>query len=545
MRPLSDRKPVSLRAKRLSLLVLAGALFTPTAAVTAAERPNIVLVLADDMGYSDLGCFGSEIHTPNIDALASRGVSFTQFYNQARCCPSRAALLTGLYPHQVGIGAMIDAYAARQREVADSPAYQDHLSAESPTVAEVLRGSGYRTFMVGKWHLGKAPDQWPAHRGFDHSFVQINGAMNYFGSATDGKPEPMAQDDQPFVPPHEGFYSTDAFADHAIDYIHQAAVEPEHEPFFLYLAFNAVHWPLQVPDAERKTYAGVYHDGWQTIRDKRLARMRELGIVPASQTMAPMDRGNAVPWAQLSDEARQNWEDRMEVYASQLEHMDRAVGRVVDALRANGVEQNTLIVFLSDNGGAAEDPNRGRNDAAIGSRDSFRGYARPWATVSNTPWRLHKVTAFEGGISTPMIAAWPAGIPGDKAHSLVREPAHLIDLMPTFLNLAGAPYSGTKPLEGADITAMIKGNPGPADRTFFWEHEGNRAVRKGNYKLVMLSSSPGWELYDESTDRTESHDLAAEKPELCKELAADYEAWAKRCGVVPWSTIKAKLDATH
>lgn len=517
--------------------------------VAAVPRPNIVLILADDLGYSDIGCFGSEIATPNIDHLAATGVALTQFYNQARCCPTRATLMTGRYPHQVGIGDMIDAYAAADRAAAASPAYQDHLSTNSPTMAEILRAAGYRTLMCGKWHLGKRPEEWPVHRGFDRSFVQINGAMNYFGgNSGDGPRDPMALDDKPYVPPHDGFYSTDAFTDHAIEFMEEAVKQHAAQPFFLYLPYNASHWPLMAPEADIAKYKGKYDQGWQAIRQERLAKMIKLGIVPAGQDMAPMDRGRNKPWDQLTAAQRQQWARRMEVYAAQTEHLDTQIGRVLAELRQLGVESNTLVIFLSDNGGAAEDPNGGDKTVPIGDRDSFRGYARPWATVSNTPWRRHKVTAYEGGISTPLLARWPAGIPTASEGTYVREPGHIIDLLPTFMELAGAKYPGdgsVKP-EGQSILPMLQGGHGVADRTFCWEHEGNRAIRKGKWKLVTLGNgSEAWELYDLATDRTESHNLAATQPEVVQELAAAYDAWAKRCGVVPWDEIKARRAAAR
>lgn len=406
-------------AKLLPAALLTGIMAGDSGLCAEANRPNIVVILADDLGYSDFGCFGSEISTPNIDRLAKNGVALTQFYNQARCCPTRAAFLTGRYQHQVGIGEMIDDYAAAARKAANSPAYQDHLSPNSLTVAELLRAANYQTLMAGKWHLGKRPEEWPVRRGFDRSFVQIDGAMNYFGGdSKDGPRAHMALDDQPFVPPHDGFYSTDAFTDHAIQYVDNAVKQPG-KPFFLYLAFNASHWPLQAPENEIEKYHGVYEDGWQAIRIQRLAKMKKLGIVPPDQQMAPMDRGNARPWNQLTDDQRKQWARRMEVYAAQTEHMDRDIGRLMDELKRLGVAENTLVICLSDNGGAAEDPNSGDHSVPIGHRDSFRGYARPWATVSNTPLRLHKVTAYEGGISTALIASWP-GIPERACGSMVR-----------------------------------------------------------------------------------------------------------------------------
>ena len=505
-----------------------------------APRPNIVLILADDLGYSDVGCFGSEIATPNLDSVAAHGVSLTRFYNQSRCCPTRAALLTGRYPHQVGVGAMIDDYAAAARRAAHSPAYTDHLSADSPTMAELLRAAGYRTLMCGKWHLGYEPDQWPVRRGFDRSFVQIKGAMNYFGGPTTGPREPMALDDQPFVPPQDGFYSTDAFTDHAIEFVDQAVTATPAKPFFLYLPYNAAHWPLQAPEADVKKYAGVYDRGWQAIRVARLKKMIGLGLLPAGSPMAPMDRGMAKPWGELTDEQRKQWSRRMEVYAAQVDHMDQQVGRLLAELKRLGVERDTLVVFLSDNGGAAEDPNRGQPGAEIGTRDSYRGYARPWATVSNTPWRLHKVTPFEGGISTPLLARWPAGIASELNGTRVRQPGHVIDLLPSFLELAGGTTHGP-PLEGRSITAMLTGHAGEADRTFYWEHEGNRAIHSGKWSLVSLNG-PGraFELYDLDADRVQAHDVSADHPDVAARLERQYADWAKRVGVIPWSQLTGR-----
>ena len=507
----------------------------PASSRPAAPRPNIVLILADDLGYSDVGCFGSEISTPHIDSLARQGVALTQFYNQARCCPTRAALMTGRYPHEVGIGDMIDAYAAPARRAANSPAYQDHLSTASPTMAELLRAAGYRTMMAGKWHLGKEPGEWPVHYGFDRSFVQVNGAMNYFGGPTTGPREPMALDDQPFVPPHDGFYSTDAFTDHAIEFVDQARRESPGKPFFLYLPYNAAHWPLQAPESDIRRYAGQYDAGWQPIREARLRRMVSLGIVPAGQAMSPMDRGNAKPWDRMTDEQRKQWSRRMEVYAAQIDHMDQQVGRLLGELRRLGVERDTMVLWLSDNGGAAEDPNRGEPGAEIGTRDSYRGYARPWATVSNTPWRYHKVTDYEGGISTPLLVRWPAGIPAERAGTLVREPGHVIDLLPSFLELAGATYplkpNGPTP-DGQSITTMLTGGHGKADRTFYWEHEGNRGIRMGKWMLCSLAGPKHpFELYDLDADRIQSKDVAAEHPAVARQMDQLYQDWAARVGV--------------
>lgn len=515
----------------------------PTSQPQQQKQPNIVVILADDLGYSDLSCYGSEIPTPNIDRLAERGVRFTEFYNSARCCPSRATLLTGRYQHQAGVGAMIDPYAQWIRDAADRPSYQDHLSADTPTMAELLRTAGYRTIMCGKWHLGYRPEEWPVARGFDRSFVLIPGAMNYYGGETKGPRSPMALDGEKFVPPREGFFATDAFTDRAIEFIGEA--KQQEQPFFLYMAYNAPHWPLHARPEEIEKHRGRYDAGWQPIREARMKRMKELKIVGPDQTMSPMDRGKQPPWDELTDEQRAEWALRMSIYAAMVTSLDDNVGRIVGELARLGVADDTLVLFVSDNGGAAEDPHRGEPDAPLGSRDSFWGYARPWATVSNTPWRLHKVTAYEGGISTPVVAHWPAGIPAAANGTLVRGPAHLLDLLPTFLELAGQPYPATESMqpEGRSILNMIKGTSGANDRTLCWEHEGNRAIRKGKWKLVTLADANKWELFDIDADRIESNDLASAHPEIVRELSADYDRWAQRCGVVPWAQIEPKRPA--
>ena len=501
-------------------------------------RPNIIVILADDLGFSDLGCYGSEIATPNLDRLASGGLRFTQFYNAGRCCPSRASLLTGLYPHQAGVGCMIDGYAKTVRDRLDSPAYQDHLSTTSVTIAEVLRDAGYRTLMTGKWHLGYRAAEWPVRRGFERSLVQIDGAMNYFGLGvqhTAGETPPMALDDEPYVPPREGFYSTDAYTAHAAEWISESA--RDRKPFFLYLAYSAPHWPLHAPAEEVAKYRGKYRDGWEAVRRARHRRQLELGVVDGQWGVAPADRGIVKPWDELTDAQRDEWDLKMAVYAAQVERMDKGIGTVLDQVRRLGLEGNTLVLFLSDNGGAAENPNKGRPGAATGTRESYSGYARPWATVSNTPLRLHKQRMHEGGVSTPAIAYWPGRV--KAAGSITREVAHVIDLMPTCVDVSGAAYPAAErggrpvlPPEGVSLTPLLAGGV-RAERVLCWEHEGHRAVRQGDWKLVSLYGRP-WELYNVASDRTESRDLASESPDRAAQLEAHYRAWAARCGVLPW-----------
>jgi arylsulfatase len=519
------------------LFVAMGGLASASSAGPAGGRPNVIVILADDLGYSDLGCYGSEIATPNLDALARQGMRFTDFYNTARCCPSRASLLTGLYPHQAGVGDMVDPYAKAVREKLDSPAYQDHLSAKCATIAEVLRLAGYRTLMCGKWHLGYRSEEWPVRRGFDRSLVQVDGAMNYWGRGvqhTAGDVPPMALDDRAWEPPAEGFFSTDAYANKAAEFV--AAAAADGKPFFLYLAFNAPHWPLHAPAEDVARYRGKYADGWEAVREARRRRQVELGLVEDKWRMAPPDRGNNKPWDQLTDAERDEWDLRMAVYAAQVERMDRGVGAVLARLRDLGLERDTLVLFLSDNGGAAENPNKSKPGAVTGTRESYVGYARPWATVSNTPFRLHKIRVHEGGISAPAIAYWPGVLKNEG--SLVRDPAHLIDVMATVVDVTGAAYPKERggiripPMEGTSLLPVLRGEM-LAERALYWEHEGHRAVRRGRWKLVAEHGKP-WELYDLSADRAEAKDLARAEPARVRELEALYQTWATRCGVEPW-----------
>ncbi|MDO8539983.1 MAG: sulfatase-like hydrolase/transferase [Opitutaceae bacterium] len=332
-----------------------------------AARPNILIIFADDLGFSDLGCFGGEISTPNLDRLAADGVRLTQFYNTARCCPSRASLLTGLHPHQAGIGNMVDEYARKVREQLASPAYADRLSVQTPTIAEVLRASGYRTGMTGKWHLGYERPHWPADRGFERSFTVLEGAMNYFGHGMQhtGKivKAPMALNDQPFTPPREGFFSTDAFTDFAVNYIGDQRGSTQ--PFFFYLAFNAPHWPLHAPAEDIARYRGKYRDGWDVIRTRRHQRLIDLGLIDARSEMAP--RPETMPaWETIPAPQKDDWDLRMSIYAAMIDRLDRGVGRVLASLRAIGAERDTLVIFLSDNGGAPESPRRSLPGATLG-----------------------------------------------------------------------------------------------------------------------------------------------------------------------------------
>ncbi len=555
-------------------LLFAAALALGTALHAAAPRPNIIVIMSDDVGYSDLGCYGSEIATPTLDALAQGGVRFTQFYNTARCCPTRAALLTGLYAHQAGIGHMVDGAGPKT----GAEAYSGELSRRAVTIAEALKPAGYATYMTGKWHVTRktAPEgdadkaNWPRQRGFDRFYGTIHGAGSFFD------PNTLVRDNQfisPFADPEYQpgeFYYTDAINDHAARFVTEHKDRSADQPFFLYIAHTAAHWPMHAKEADIAKYRGQYDAGYDAIRAARLKKMKELGLLDPRWQVSPQ----AGDWSKVENKA---WEARcMEVYAAMLDCMDQGLGRLVETLKKNGQYENTLILYLQDNGGCAEPmgrngPFKPRSDAPTlpplakeylqpdmipkqtrdgfpmrqgagvmpGGADTYIGYGKAWANVSNTPFREYKHWEHEGGISTPLIAHWPRGIVGDRQGKLEAQPSHLIDVMATCIELAGAKYpaefDGQKiqPMEGVSLASAFAGRPLNRPQPIFWEHEGNRAIRVGDWKLV--SKHPGgWELYDMAADRTEMRDLAAQQPDRAREMSAQWDTWAQRVGVRPW-----------
>jgi arylsulfatase A-like enzyme len=513
----------------LRLILLMG---MTVCAASAAVKPNIILILADDLGFSDIGCYGGEIKTPNIDALAKGGIRFSQFYNGARCCPTRASLMTGLYAHQAGVGDMVDTYAAAVRERMNSPAYTDRLSPSAPTVAEELRKVGYRTLMSGKWHLGYRTNEWPSARGFDRSFALIHGAMNYYGLGIQNAGAPgavmMELDGKKFVPPQEGFFATDAFTDYAIGFLNED--EARKRPFFLYMAYNAPHWPLQARAETIAKHRGTYRaKGWDKVRAERLERLKKAEFMDERTELAPR-APRVAEWEQATEEAREQWDLEMAVYAAQVEELDTNIGRLLEALKKSGRDRNTMILFMSDNGGAAEDPNRSAAGAVLGTRESYEGYRVQGAHVSSAPFRKTKKFTHEGGIAAPLIVNWE-GIDAARRGSVVKDVAHIIDMMPTVVELAGG--AARKEFEGVNLAAVFKGETLKREGALFWEHEGNRAAREGNWKIVSTFGEP-WELYDLGEDRTELRNLARSKPEVLARMAGAYEAWAKRVGVLPW-----------
>jgi arylsulfatase len=498
----------------------------PMQALAAAKRPNIILILADDMGFSDLGCYGSEIQTPNLDRLAARGMRFTQFYNTARCCPTRASLLTGLYPHQAGIGHMV--------ENRGFPAYEGRLNDRCVTIAEALRGGGYTTLMSGKWHVGQQRPHWPTDRGFDRYFGLISGGSNYFRL---DKGAQMAVDDKPYTPPADGFYMTDALTDRAVEFVGRHGSGDK--PFFLYLAYTSPHWPLHAHPDDVAKYKGKYLKGWDVLRDARHKRMIEMGILDKRWALTPRDFQS--PRYDVVGADHANLDLKMAVYAAQIDRMDQGIGRVMQKLREVGAEENTLVMFLADNGGCAEVVDWGTAGVPAGHPDSYMSYGLPWAQASNTPFRLYKHWVHEGGISTPLIAHWPAVI--RNGGSITHEPGHIVDLMATCVDVGGSTYPKTyrnRPitaLEGRTLKPIFETGRREPHEALYWEHEGNRAMRAGKWKLVSRHPG-GWELYDMQADRTEMNNIAEANPDRVREMAGLYRRWAERVGVMPWDTVR-------
>jgi len=503
----------------------------------APSRPNIVLILADDMGWSDIGCYGGEIPTPHLDALAEGGLRFSQFYNSARCSPTRASLLTGLYPHQTGMGGLAESSLKDQAASDAADGYLRYLNRRCVTLAEVLAPAGYRRYMAGKWHLGmNERDRWPLQRGFERFYGILGGTTSYFRPAGSFG---LYLDNDALPPPAESaYYTTDAFTDRAIQFLHE---QKSNDPFFLYLAFNAPHWPLHARPEDIERFRGRYRQGWSVIRNERLARQVKMGLLNEKTVLSPQDDG-ARDWSQLSPHQQDQLDERMAVYAAQIFRLDWNVGRLVTALKEMGCLETTLILFLSDNGGCAEpytDLGGGRqaeiNDPAKAGAVS---YGTGWANASNTPFRKYKATLYEGGIRSPLIVHWPHGLrtpPG----SVTDSPASVLDVMPTLVEVAGATYPGTgapdAPLRqaGTSILPILKGDARDGPEWFFWEQYQNRAIRHGRWKAVRPAQSASWELYDLDTDPVEQSDIASGNPQRVADMAARWDAWAAAHLVLP------------
>ncbi len=574
-----------MKHKLTNLLIVAAILFsgcqkkTKQEILNPGQRPNIILIMSDDMGFSDIGCYGGEIQTPNLDKLAQNGIRFTQFYNAARCCPTRASLLTGLYPHQAGMGWMtgIDA---------ENPAYQGDLNSNCVTLAEVAKTAGYSTFMTGKWHVSKnvkadgSKHNWPLQRGFDRYYGTIQGAGNFYDPATLCRDNTLIN---PFIDeeyPSEGYYYTDAISNEAARFVKE---RDKDSPFFLYIPYTAAHWPMHAKPEDIKKYKGVYDAGWEEIRKERLIKMKELGLIPADTKLSPLDTH---PWGEEPNKEVQA--GRMEVYAAMIDAMDQGIGEVIQTLKQEGIFDNTLILFLQDNGACAEEigtlgktrpwavddeeltpltkeeieykviPRVTRDGEKImkgegitgGAENTYVAYGLPWANASNTPFREYKHWVHEGGISTPLIVHYPNLI--KYTNSINSFPGHIMDIMPTLAELMGASYPEVKdgnnihPVEGVSLVPLFRGKEISREKAICWEHEMNRAVRLGDWKLVSkgeLLDGPyahwtnsrlgEWELYNIEQDRSELHDLANTYPEKVKELASIWDEYAERIHVFP------------
>ncbi|MFT4094100.1 MAG: arylsulfatase [Niabella sp.] len=556
--------------KKYFTILLLAAFYTgfadPGKPVRKDKRPNIILILADDLGYSDIGCFGGEIHTPNLDKLAKAGMRFTQFYNISRCCPTRASLLTGLYNHDAGIGDMT--------AQGDNEAYKGHIGKDAVTIAEVLKEAGYRTAMSGKWHVSNTltqptreaqlkwlshqaeyplfspVDQYPTSRGFEKFYGTIWGVVDYFDpfSLVEGT-EPVKN-----IPP--GYYHTDAINSKAAAYIKEFAAGDQ--PFFLYVAENAPHWPLQALPEDIKKYENTYKTGWEAIREQRYKKMVQLGLIDPGITKLSPRNPAAQSWEENPDK---EWDARaMAVHAAMIDRMDQGIGKILQALEATKQSDNTVIIFLSDNGASAElcerygpgfdRPGETRDGRKIayntdkrvlpGAETTYFSIGPAWANVANTPYRLWKSESTEGGVRSPTIVSWPAGIKnkGTKTDRV----SHVMDFMATFIELAGATYpkeykgNTIRPLEGTSFVPVFSGSKDAGHALLFNEHEGSKYVREGAWKLVMPKGAKSWSLYNIMEDQTELNDLSAQYPDKVQSLAGQWNNWAQQHHVLPKPT---------
>jgi arylsulfatase len=493
--------------------------------------------MADDMGYSDIGCYGGEVQNPNLDRLAGEGLRFTQFYNAARCCPTRASLLTGIYPHEAGMGGMVNPPKGH----ADNKAYQGFLNDNCVTLAEVMKMAGYYTAMSGKWHVGEERPNWPVDRGFDNYFGLISGAMNYWDISRTKQPgitRYFAVDSTEYRPSNHDFYMTDAVTENAVNYINKA--DSLNKPFFLYVAYTAPHWPLHAWPEDITKYRGKFMNGWDSLRIARFNKMVKMRILNENWKLSPRDQ-EVEPWDALSPEQKNEMELKMAIYAAQIDRMDQGIGKILDQLDATATTENTVILFLADNGGCAEGGIWGQNfwkeQGEPGTADSYMSYGQSWANLSNTPFRMYKHWVHEGGISTPLIARWPAGIT-DKG-GITEQPGHIVDIMATCCDLANVDYPSTfkgkkiNPLRGNSLVPIFNGEIREPHNCIFWEHEGNRAVRMGDWKIVGKKGQK-WELYNMITDRTELNDLSNDSTVLLQKMANAYEQWASGAHVIPY-----------
>jgi len=525
-------------------LIAIGFLALASQTLVAAQRPNIIVIMVDDMGFSDIGCYGSEIPTPHLDALAAGGVRFSQFYNTGRCCPTRASLLTGLYAHQAGVGWM----------TADQglPGYRGQLNDRCVTIAEVLGQAGYFTAMTGKWHVGFEHGVTPWGRGFQRSLNMPAGGL-HFSNQTGSKGgtqvflngQEIARDDPRLNPP---WYGSDLWTEQGIRFLDEAIAAGK--PFFWYLAHAAPHFPCMAPEETIAKYRGRYMEGWDKLREQRYARQIASGLIDANWELEP--RPEEIPaWDSLSSEEQKRYDDMMAIYAAMIDEVDKNIGKLVEALRERGQLDNTLILFLSDNGGNAEAGVKGTYQGdQPGDPHSNVFIGRCWAHLNNTPFRKYKHYNHEGGIATPLIAHWPAAVkPRAGKSGWITTPTHLIDLMATCVDLGQATYPkhrngvAVTPLQGRSLRPLLTGEGDFPARPLYWEHEGNAAIRVGDRKLVRQGTGGAWELFDLRADRTEQHNLATAHPDEADRLSAQWFAWAESANVLPKAQPKAKKAA--
>ncbi|MCM8535899.1 MAG: arylsulfatase [Lentisphaeraceae bacterium] len=511
----------------------------------AAEKPNIILIMADDLGFSDLGSYGGEIETPNIDKLAANGLKFTQFYNTGRCCPTRASLMTGLYPHQAGIGHMIG--------TSPNKLYNGELSKKAVTIAEALKLGGYTTYLSGKWHLTAWPNaedteqsNWPNNRGFDQFYGTIASIRSYYN------PPSLTRDGKMLPPPaNKDFYYTEDISKTAVEFIEDHKSD---KPFFLYVPHVAPHWPIQAPESAIDKYQERYEVGWDKLAEVRKKKMIELGLID-KKWKYPKRNAESLAWDEVKPEYKKWYARRMATFAAMVDIMDSGVGQIMDSLKKKNILENTIVIFLSDNGGCAEEIGpKGRaknfpletrdgrkirlgNDPAImpGPEDTYATYGQEWAGFSNTPFREFKSFNHEGGITTPLVIYWKGKVRQGLTHDL----GHVIDILPTCLDLAGVDYpeihKGNKiiPVEGKSLVKLFTDEQRKGHDAIYFEHEGNRAIRQGKWKLVRKYKDQ-WELFNMETDRLETKNLITKKPEIANELLKKYTAWTKKAGVQEW-----------
>jgi arylsulfatase len=528
----------SFRLRSAPALACAAALLVHISAFAASEtkaRPNVVVILIDDMGFADLQCYGGEVPTPNINKLASEGIRFTQFYNTARCSPSRAALLTGLYPHQAGLGFLDNMV------VENSKGTQGRLRDDCVTMAEVLEDAGYLTFMTGKWHLGHMHGTPPAKRGFMRSLCAPIGEL-YFPDQKQRRAEGILFNGERFDLDDSKFgknwYGTDLVTDYGLKFVDESIAEKK--PFFYYLPFSAVHFPLQVPQADIDRYRGKYKTDWQKLREARHKRQIEMGLVEAKWPLTPLPP-DVPDWNTLSDKDKDRFDQLMAIYAAMIDRLDKSIGKLIDGLKERGVLDNTVVMIMCDNGGNAESGPRGRLEGdEPGGPQSTVYLGQCWATLCNTPFWRYKHFTHEGGVATPLIVHWPAGIDADRNGKLEHQPGHLVDIMPTVCQITGAKYPAEynghaiQPVEGTSLVPALAGKPLDRREPIYFAHEGNRGVRDGKWKLVMKYKGP-WELYDMEADRTERNNLIKKRPRIAKKMINQWDTWAKRADVDAWT----------